>query len=237
MSRSDGLVSSGVGDTGGAHIDSDVAGGGSGGSDNKGVDGAADGCEGAFAAVAHRHIADIEAGDSLREGEGESDSAVSSVDGVWIAVGDRDRRRGDVGTPTDGDSVSGIGDGGAEVAGLVGHTGHKRVRPCRQGAGGETPGAVRGASDGGRAKQNAAVEDADRVSSGERSAVGTPQGWRLVVGGAIAGHRTGLGPEVVVNGRDACRAVRSDGVEGDRVSRTRRALVAHRVGNAGGVAD
>ena len=140
-------------------------------------------------------------------------------------------------TPTDGDSVSGIGDGAAKIASLVGHAGHKGVRPCRQDAGGETPGAVRGASDGGRAQQNAAVEDADRVSSGERSAVGTRQGWRLVVGGAIAGHRTGLDPEVVGNGRDACRAGRSDGVEGDPVGRTRRALVAGRVGNAGGVAD
>ena len=140
-------------------------------------------------------------------------------------------------TATDRDCVSGIGDSGAEVAGLVGHAGHKRVRTCRQAAGGETPGAEQGASDGGRAKQNAAVEDADRVSRGERSAVGTRQGWRLVVGGAIAGHRTGLAPEVVGNGRDACRAGRSGGVEGDGVGRTRRALVAHRVGNAGGVAD
>ena len=48
----------------------------------------------------------------------------------------------------------------------------------------------------------------------------------MVVGGAIAGHRTGLAPEVVGNGRDACRAGRSGGVHRDGVSRTGLAPIA-----------
>ncbi len=93
MSRSGGNVADGIRHASGVDINGDVAARGSGGSDDEGIDSAADDGEGSRGAVADVDLADIEAVDGFGEGESKGDGAVDDVDGIGIAVADRDRWR------------------------------------------------------------------------------------------------------------------------------------------------
>ena len=211
LCRCRGLVAGRVGDTGGAHIDRDVALRSRSRDDHEGVD-TATAAEGSLRSVRHRDLAGIEPGDRFAEAEREAHSTVGHTGTV---VGDGDRR---------GDGVKRLADLRRRrglVAGRVGDTGGAHINrdiALRSG--------IRGDHE---AVNTAAAAEASLAAIGHHHLAGIEAGDRFAEAEREAHSTVGHTGTVVGDGDR-----RGDGVKRLAGLRRRRGLVARRVGDTGG---